>query len=115
MLWPFPAVAAAADVDAEPTRRNMPKNRGRVRVGVVGLVGDVSLLLSWLLSLPGGVVGPPLLLSEPISEEAGLAPLLPISMVFAFRPFGGDGGRNARVSVSDCSSRVVLSEVLVLE
>ena len=92
----------------------MPKNRGRVRVGVVGLVGDVSSLVLpvlWLLPLPGGVVGQPLL-SEPISEEEGLAPLLPISPVFAFRPFGGDGGRNARVSVSDCSSRVVLSEVL---
>ena len=112
MLWPLPADAAAADGDAEPTRRNMPKNRGRVRVGVVGLVGDVSsLVVLWLLPLPGGVVGPPLL-SEPISEETGLAILATMSLVFAFRPFGGDGGRNARVRVSDCSSRVVLSEVL---
>ena len=112
----FDADDVGADVEPEPTRWNMPKNRGRVRVGVVGLVGDVS---SWvallLLPLPGGVVGQPLL-PDVIAAETGLATLLPISLAFALpRPFGGDGGRNARVSVSDCSSRVVLSEVLVLE
>ena len=69
LLRPLPA-DAAAEVEPEPTRRNMPKNRGRVRVGVVGLIGDVSslvFLVLWLLPLPGGVVGLPLL-SEPIFE-----------------------------------------------
>ena len=83
----------------------------------MGLVGDVSswVVLLLLLPLPGGVVGQPLL-PDAISAETGLATLLPMSLASALpRPCGGDGGRNARVSVSDCSSRVVLSEVLVLE
>lgn len=96
---PFPDEAGA---EAEPTRRNMPKNRGRVDVSgapvgtCVGADGDVSSVALWRLPLPFPVPVILLLLLVPVGWGRSIT--------------WGEGGRNPRVSVSDCSSRVVSDE-----